>query len=41
MLSEADAVGEDDLAVVADLGGSGVTVLVGDPAGRLRARRTT
>lgn len=41
LLTEGDAVGEEDLAVVADLGGGGVTVLVGDPAGRLRARRTT
>lgn len=41
LLTDDEAVGEDDLAVLTDLGGDGVVVLVGDPAGRLRARRTT
>ncbi|KQT94289.1 cytidine deaminase [Marmoricola sp. Leaf446] len=41
LLTDSDQVGDDELAVVGDLGGSGVTVLLGDPAGRLRARRTT
>ena len=41
LLTGAEAVGDDDLAVVADLGGTGVTLLLGEPSGRLRARRTT
>jgi hypothetical protein len=34
VLTESEEVAPDDLAVLADLGGSGVVVLRGDPAGR-------
>lgn len=41
LLTGADAAADGDVAAVGDLGGGGVPVLLGDAAGRLRARRTT
>lgn len=41
VLSEADAVGEADVAAARDFAGAGVPVLLGDPRGTITASRTT